>query len=106
MVDGVSGTDLYRVIFDFSPEPSPAAATDDRVQGAEPSPLELAAEAVLDDVVLPLREALALSSAASQPGGAIRRAAGVVRGFVERAPAPWPPTGPAPSRPLGKERRF
>jgi diacylglycerol O-acyltransferase len=23
MVDGVSGTDLYRVIFDFSPEPSP-----------------------------------------------------------------------------------
>ena len=26
MVDGVSGTDLYRVIFDFSPEPSPAAA--------------------------------------------------------------------------------
>ena len=25
MVDGVSGTDLYRVIFDFSPEPSPPA---------------------------------------------------------------------------------
>ena len=33
MVDGVSGTDLYRVIFDFSPEPSPAAATEDRVLG-------------------------------------------------------------------------
>ena len=106
MVDGVSGTDLYRVIFDFSPEPSPAAATDDRVLGAEPSPLELAAEAVLDDVVLPLREALALSSAASHPGEAIRQAADAVRGFVELAPAAWPATGSSLSGPIGKERRF
>ena len=37
MVDGVSGTDLYRVIFDLSPEPSPPAA-DDRTVAAEPSP--------------------------------------------------------------------
>ena len=106
MVDGVSGTDLYRVIFDFSPEPSPAAATEDRVLGAQPSPLELAAEAVLDDVVLPLREALALSSAASHPGGAIRQAGDAVRGFVELAPAAWPATGSSLSGPIGKERRF
>src|SRR5690242_20651794 len=106
MVDGVSGTDLYRVIFDFSPEPAPAAATDDPVQGAEPSPLELAAEAVLDDVVLPLREALAVSSAASHPGEAIRQAADTVRGFVELAPAAWPATGSSLSGPIGKERRF
>ena len=108
MVDGVSGTDLYRVIFDFSPEPepSPTAATDDRAPGAEPSPLELAAEAILDDVVLPLREALALSSAASHPGGAIRQAADAVRGFAELAPAAWPATGSSLSGPIGKERRF
>ena len=56
MVDGVSGTDLYRVIFDFSPEPAPPAA-DDRTVAAEPSPLALAAQAALDMVVLPLREA-------------------------------------------------
>jgi hypothetical protein len=56
MVDGVSGTDLYRVIFDFSPESSPPA-TDDRAVSAEPSPLQLAAEAALDVVVLPVREA-------------------------------------------------
>ena len=105
MVDGVSGTDLYRVIFDLSPDPSPAAA-DDRVPGAEPSPLELAAEAVLDDVVLPLREALALTSAASHPGEVIRQAADAVRGFVELAPAAWPATGSSLSGPIGKERRF
>ena len=106
MVDGVSGTDLYRVIFDFTPEPSPIAATDDRAPGAEPSPLELAAAAILDDVVLPLGETLALSSAASHPGGAIRQAADAVRGFVELAPAAWPATGSSLSGPIGKERRF
>ena len=50
MVDGVSGTDLYRVIFDFSPEPSPPAA-DDRAVGAEPSPARLAAQAALDSML-------------------------------------------------------
>ena len=40
--------------------------------------------------VLPLRETLTLSSAASHPGGAIRQAADAVRGFVELAPAAWP----------------
>jgi diacylglycerol O-acyltransferase len=105
MVDGVSGTDLYRVIFDFSPEPSPPAA-DDRVLGAEPSPFELAAEAVLDDVVLPLREALALGSAASDPGGAIRQAADTVRGLVNWAPAAWPATGSSLTGSIGRERRF
>src|SRR5215472_13848313 len=105
MVDGISGTDLYRVVFDFSPEPSPAA-TDDRAPAAEPSPLELAAEAVLDDVVLPLRQALALTSAASHPGWAIRQAADTVRGLVKWAPAAWPATGSSLTGPIGKERRF
>ena len=53
MVDGVSGTDLYRVIFDFSPEPSPPARADDRTVNAEPSAVELAARAALDAVILP-----------------------------------------------------
>ena len=106
MVDGVAGTDLYRVIFDFSPEPAPAVATGDRAPGAEPSPLELAAEAVLDDAVLPLRETLALGRAASHPGGAIRQAADTVRGLVKWAPAAWPATGSSLTGPIGRERRF
>jgi WS/DGAT/MGAT family acyltransferase len=105
MVDGIAGTDLYRMIFDFSPVPAPAAP-DDRVPSAEPSPLELAAEAVLDDVVLPLREARALGSATSHPGGAVRQAADTMRGLVKWAPAAWPATGSSLTGPIGRERRF
>ncbi len=106
MVDGISGTDLYRVIFDFSPEPAPPAAIGDRTPAAEPSPLELATEAVLDDAVLPFREVLALSGVASQPGRAIRQAADTVRAFAKLAPAAWPATGSSLSGHIGKERRF
>src|SRR5215471_16421550 len=56
MVDGISGTDLYRVIFDFSPEPSPApapAVAGDRTVAGEPAPALLAAQAALDMALLP-----------------------------------------------------
>ena len=62
MVDGVSATDLYRVVFDLSPEPSPPVV-DGRTVSAEPSPLWLAAQAALDMVLVPVREASALSGA-------------------------------------------
>jgi len=105
MVDGVSGTDLYRVIFDFSPEPSPPAA-DDRAAGAEPSALGLAVHAVLDNAMLPARQALALSGAAADPGGAIRQAAGTARAVAKLAPALWPTAGSSLSGPIGKQRRY
>ena len=105
MVDGVSAADLYRVIFDFSPEPPPPAA-DDRAVGAEPSPLELAARAVVDIAVLPVRQALALTGAvAGDPGGAARRAAGTVRAIAKLAPALWPATGSSLSGHIGQQRR-
>jgi len=105
MVDGVSGTDLYRVIFDVSPEPSPAA-TGDQAAGAEPSSAELAARAALDNLALPARDALALTGAAADPGGALRRAAGTVRGLAKLAPALGPATGSSLSGPIGRQRRF
>ncbi len=37
MVDGVSGTDLYRVIFDTSPEPPQLPAVEDKPVPPEPS---------------------------------------------------------------------
>jgi WS/DGAT/MGAT family acyltransferase len=43
MVDGVSGTDLYRVIFDFSPDPAPPVADDETV-APEPSARSFRAE--------------------------------------------------------------
>ena len=48
MVDGVSGTDLYRVIFDLSPEPSPPPPAGDRHAPDEPSELSLLGGAALD----------------------------------------------------------
>lgn len=105
MVDGVSGTDLYRVIFDFSPEPVPSAA-DDRPVSPEPSPVELAAQAALDHVALPARDVLALTSAAGDPGGAIHQAADTVRAVAKLAPALWPVTGSSLSGPIGQQRRY
>jgi WS/DGAT/MGAT family acyltransferase len=105
MVDGVSGTDLYRVIFDFSPEPSPPAP-DDRTVAAEPSPFELAAQAALRNVALPARDALALTSAVLKPGGAIHQATDTVRAMAKLAPALWSAGESSLSGPIGKGRRY
>jgi len=105
MVDGISGTDLYRVILDFSPEPSPPAA-DHWAAEAEPSPLRLAAEAAVDMIVLPVRETLALRNAAADPGNALRQAAGAVRAFAKLAPALWPTTRSSLSGRIGRQRRY
>jgi diacylglycerol O-acyltransferase len=84
MVDGVSGTDMYRVIFDASPEPS-APAVDDRVVSAEPSDLALAAQALMDTLLLPVREAAALREALSRPGYLAAQATDTVRALVKLA---------------------
>jgi len=106
MVDGVSGTDLYRVIFDFSPEPSPPE-TDDRAPEPEPSPFELAALAAADMVALPVRETLALSNAiAADPGAAMRQAGDAARAFAKLAPALWPAAGSSLSGHIGRQRRY
>jgi diacylglycerol O-acyltransferase len=105
MVDGISGTDLYRVIFDFTPEPSPPVP-DERIVGGEPSALRLAAEAALDTVVLPVREALAFGGAVADPGGALRQAAGTLRAAAKLAPALWPVPGTSLSGHIGQQRRY
>ena len=105
MADGISATDLYRVVYDISPETSPPVA-DDRTVGAEPSPVSLAAQAALDTVVLPVREALALGGAvADDPGRALRQAADTVRAIVKLAPSLWPASGSSLSGQIGQQRR-
>jgi len=105
LADGVSGTDLYRVILDLSPEPSPPVA-DDRTVTAEPSPLGLAGQAALDTVILPAREAGTLSRAAADPVGFTRQAAGTVRAFAKLAPALWPAESSSLSGQIGRQRRY
>ncbi|HET7247298.1 MAG TPA: wax ester/triacylglycerol synthase family O-acyltransferase [Streptosporangiaceae bacterium] len=106
MVDGVSGTDLYRVIFDFTPEPSPPAA-DDRSVAAEPSGLQLAAEAALDMVLMPVREVAAVTTAiAADPQIALRQVTETVRGAAKLVPALWPAPGSSLSGNIGRQRSY
>jgi diacylglycerol O-acyltransferase len=105
MVDGVSATDLYRVIFDFTPESTPPVA-DDRSVGAEPSGLQLAAQAAVDMVLMPLRETATLTrSMAASPEGALRQATETVRAAAKLAPSLWPAPGSSLSGNIGKQRR-
>jgi len=105
MVDGVSATDLYRVVFDASPEPPPPVA-DDRTVGPEPSPIALAAQAALDAVLLPLRETRALSGALANPGPAVQQAIDMARAMAKLAPSLLPATGSSLSGQIGQQRRY
>jgi diacylglycerol O-acyltransferase / wax synthase len=105
MVDGVSGTDLYRVIFDVSPDPAPPVA-DHRITVAEPSAVWLAAAAVCDTVLLPVREALALGRAMTDPQGVLRQVAGLARAAAKLTPALLPATGSSLSGHIGRQRRY
>jgi WS/DGAT/MGAT family acyltransferase len=106
MVDGVSGTDLYRVIFDFSPDPSPPVP-DDRTVGPEPSRLWLAAQAVAGTVALPAQEAItAVGAIAGDPARAVRQVAAMARATTKLAPALWPATGSSLNGHIGQQRRY
>jgi len=105
MVDGVSGTDLYRVIFDLSPEPSPPV-TDERTVTGEPSSLSLAAQATLDMVLMPVREAAAIGGALTNPGAAIQQVTDTARAVLRMASSMLPATGSSLSGPIGQQRRY
>jgi WS/DGAT/MGAT family acyltransferase len=107
MVDGVSGTDLYRVIFDLSAEsPQPPDVAESPVVTGEPTPLRLAAQAAIDMVMLPVREVSALSDALSHPGRAVSQVTGTVRAIAKVAPLALPAPGSSLSGPIGGHRRY
>lgn len=91
MVDGVSGTDLYRVIFDLSPEPGPPPAADIAPVPAEPTPLALAASAATDLVTRPVMGAIALANAVARPREAVRQVSQTARAVARLARSGRPP---------------
>jgi WS/DGAT/MGAT family acyltransferase len=105
MVDGIAGADMYRVILDPTPEPSPSVP-DDRTVRSGPSSLGLAARAALDVVFLPVREAAALSGAVAHPRSTLRQAAGTVRAIAKLAPSLRPAAGSSLSGRIGQPRRY
>jgi WS/DGAT/MGAT family acyltransferase len=106
MVDGVSGTDLYRVIFDASPESPPLPVADDRPVPPEPSGLELAARAALNGALLFLHQGGAIRRAFAHPELAVRQAADTLRGVAKMAGALPPATASSLSGPIGRQRRY
>lgn len=105
MVDGISGTDMYRVILDPARERSPAVP-DDRTVGAEPSSLGLAGRAALGIALLPAREAAALAGAVAHPRRAVRNAAGAARAIAKLTPSLWPAPESSLSGRIGQARRY
>jgi WS/DGAT/MGAT family acyltransferase len=110
MVDGVSGTEMYRAIFDPSPQPSPPA-TDrrpaDTVQVMDPpSSVRLAYQATLDLMALPAKAALAVNSALAQPADAIRRAVQTFRATAKLAASARPAAPSSLNGPIGRQRRY
>jgi WS/DGAT/MGAT family acyltransferase len=105
MVDGVSGTDLYRVIFDFSPEPSPPAE-DRRQAGPEPSSLDLVGRALVDTLLLPFREARSLSRALAHPRRLLPQTRDTLRGIAKLATTLPPASGSSLTGRIGQPRRY
>ncbi len=110
MVDGVSGTDLYRVIFDTSPDPAPRPGRRRpgrrRPGRPRPSTLSLTAQAAIDMAMLPARQAIALGTALTRPAEAFRQASQTARAVAKLAPSAWPASPSSLSGPIGQERRY
>jgi WS/DGAT/MGAT family acyltransferase len=105
MVDGVSGTNLFRAVFDATPEPSPPME-DHWQPSPEPSTLRLTAAAVRDLAFSPVEQARALRGALSTPRQALRRAADTARGLAALAGALVPTELSSLSGPVGSSRRY
>jgi WS/DGAT/MGAT family acyltransferase len=106
MVDGISATDLYRVIFDTSPEPPPLPAVPDRSARPEPSGLALAARAAANAALMPVREEAAIRRSLADPELAVRKAAETVRGLARYARALQPAAASSLSGRIGRQRRY
>ncbi len=105
MVDGVSGTDLYRVIFDLSPEAS-QAAPDEVPPEPEPSGISLAAASVADLAALPVRSVRLLRDALAQPAQAAQQVSHTARAVLKLAPSARPAAESSLGGPIGRQRRY
>jgi WS/DGAT/MGAT family acyltransferase len=106
MVDGVSGTDLYRVIFDLSPEPSPPPPADERYVSGEPSELSLLTAGAVDMVARYATGVLAVANSLLRARKAAEQATGVARAIAKLADSARPAAPSSLCGPIGRQRRY
>jgi WS/DGAT/MGAT family acyltransferase len=113
MVDGVSGIDLYRILFDLSQDAVPAEAEDWKLiaenpggTAPEPSALSLAGRAAVDLSLLPLRTSRALRGVLAHPAESVRKASQTAVATARLAESAWPAGRSSLSGPIGRQRRY
>ncbi|HET9020344.1 MAG TPA: wax ester/triacylglycerol synthase family O-acyltransferase [Ornithinibacter sp.] len=105
VVDGVSGTELYHVVFDSTPEPRMPVA-DDWVPRPHPGTVSLTARAAWDLVTAPLGGLRAAGSQLRSPTSLARRTAEAARGALALAGTVLPASSSTLSGPIGGQRRY
>jgi diacylglycerol O-acyltransferase len=105
LVDGVSGAELLAVLLDLSPE-VPAPVDDGWHAAAEPSPLRLARDAVVDLMTSPYEQVRAVGSIVRRPRHTLDALRELATGSValSRIVKPTPPT--SLTGPIGPHRRY
>ena len=105
LVDGVSGAELLAVLLDLSPE-VPAPVDDGWHAAAEPSPLRLARDAVVDLMTSPYEQVRAAGSIVRRPRHTLEALRELATGSValSRIVRPTPPT--SLTGPIGPHRRY
>lgn len=110
MADGLSGTELYSLIFDDSPRPSRRLpAPGDRPvwnPSSEPSTVRLTALALADLARTPVEQARLVGRALRSPVVLAHRVGDTVRGLTEMAGVLRPVTRSSLSGPIGAHRRY
>lgn len=104
-VDGVSGTELYRIVFDGGPDPRPTAP-DDWVPQPSPRALGLVGEAVRDLALSPVLGVRAAGSLLSSPRALARLVVTTTRGALAFGAAMLPVAATSLSGPMGRQRRY
>ena len=105
MVDGVAGTDIYRLILDFTPEPR-EAIEDHWQPSPPPSTLAMTARSLARLAEVPVTGAELVAASLRHPGVLVRRAGETARGLatLSRAAAPAEPSSLV--GPIGQSRRY
>ncbi len=105
MVDGVSGTDIYRAVLDPTPVPC-VVPSDEWLPDSDPSAARLVLDAVAEVVRLPARQARALAGILVRPSGWPTRLVAAARGSVALAGSMWPARRTSLTGPLARPRHY